>query len=79
MRAGDLVIDREVALGGGHAGDQLGWIHFGLGSAEAAGVTVTWEYGAIENSIVHYDDIKANSFVVLPLGDPEEYWNPGAQ
>ena len=27
---------REVTVGGGHAGGQLGWIHFGLGAADRA-------------------------------------------
>ena len=32
-------------MGGGHAGGQLGWIHFGLGDAESASVTVLWPDG----------------------------------
>ena len=32
--AGDRVMRREVTVGGGHAGGQLGWIHFGLGDAD---------------------------------------------
>ena len=33
VRVGDRTMTREVTVGGGHAGGQLGWIHFGLGSA----------------------------------------------
>ena len=36
---------REVTVGGGHAGGQLGWIHFGLGDADRAEVRVTWPDG----------------------------------
>ena len=34
--------EREVTVGGGDGGGQLGWIHFGLGGAEAAQVRVQW-------------------------------------
>ena len=33
---------REVTIGGGHAGGQLGWIHVGLGAATSAQVRVVW-------------------------------------
>jgi hypothetical protein len=42
VKFGNRTIRREVTVGGGHAGGQLGWIHFGLGSADAAEVRVTW-------------------------------------
>jgi hypothetical protein len=42
---GNRTIRREVTVGGGHAGGQLGWIHFGLGSADAAEIRVTWPDG----------------------------------
>ena len=38
---------REVTVGGGHAGGQLGPIHFGLGSADEARVRVTWPDGEV--------------------------------
>ncbi len=37
--------DGEVTVGGGHAGGQLGWIHFGLGDAESASSRVIWPDG----------------------------------
>ena len=36
VRVGDATSSRELTVGGGHAGGQLGWIHVGLGSADAA-------------------------------------------
>ncbi len=36
---------REITLGGGHASGQLGWWHFGLGSATTAEVRVLWPDG----------------------------------
>ena len=44
-RVGDRSTVREVTVGGGHASGQLGWIHLGLGDAEAAEVRVTWPDG----------------------------------
>ena len=38
---------REVTIGGGHAGGQLGPMHFGLGSAKEARVRVTWPDGEV--------------------------------
>ncbi len=45
-RAGRTAI-REVTVGGGHAGGQLGPIHFGLGGAKEARVRVTWPDGEV--------------------------------
>jgi hypothetical protein len=44
-RVGDRSTVREVTVGGGHAGGQLGWLHVGLGDAEQAEVRVTWPDG----------------------------------
>jgi hypothetical protein len=38
---------REVTIGGGHAGGQLGWIHFGLGEQQRAEVRVQWPDGEV--------------------------------
>ena len=50
VRAGDRSTVREVTVGGGHAGGQLGWIHFGLGDATgrrsaSPGRTARWGRG----------------------------------
>jgi hypothetical protein len=42
---GGVTIFREMTIGGGHAGGQLGWIPFGLGPADSAVVRVTWPDG----------------------------------
>jgi hypothetical protein len=47
VRAGDRTLRRELTVGGGHAGGQLGWIHFGLGPATEADVRVQWPDGEI--------------------------------
>ena len=35
VRAGDRTTTREVTVGGGHVSGELGWLHSGLGSADA--------------------------------------------
>jgi hypothetical protein len=47
VRVGDTIMRREVTVGGGHAGGQLGWIHVGLGSATSAEVRVQWPDGTV--------------------------------
>jgi hypothetical protein len=47
VRAGGRSAEREVTIGGGHAGGQLGWIHFGLGDAGAAEIRVRWPDGEL--------------------------------
>ncbi len=45
VRVGDRTLVREITVGGGHAGGQLGWLHVGLGHADAAEVRVQWPDG----------------------------------
>ena len=45
VKVGDATIRRELTVGGGHAGGQLGWIHVGLGPAGEADVRVLWPNG----------------------------------
>jgi hypothetical protein len=45
VRMGNRVVQREVTVGGGHAGGQLGWVHFGVGEADSVEVRVQWPDG----------------------------------
>jgi hypothetical protein len=45
VRVGDRTERREVTIGGGHGGGQLGPIHVGLGPASQADVRVVWPDG----------------------------------
>ncbi len=45
VRTGDQVQRRELTIGGGHTGGQLGPVHFGLGDATDAQVRVQWPDG----------------------------------
>jgi enediyne biosynthesis protein E4 len=73
VTVGDRVMSREVAVGGGHAGGQLGWIHFGIGSADRASVRVTWPDGEEGPAM----EIEANTFSILDRGATEPTpWQP---
>jgi hypothetical protein len=61
VQVGDVTYRREVTIGGGHAGGQLGWIHFGLGSSERAKVRVTWPDGTPGS----WMDVAADRFAII--------------
>jgi hypothetical protein len=64
VRMGERVVRREVTVGGGHAGGQLSWLHFGLGAARTAEVRVQWP-GA---SWGPWLEVSADQFVYLERG-----------
>lgn len=47
VRSGSTTWRRELTIGGGHAGGELGWVHFGLGRATEVEVRVTWPDGEV--------------------------------
>ena len=47
VRAGERTTSRELTVGGGHGGGQLGPIHVGLGEATAVEVRVRWPDGEV--------------------------------
>ena len=61
---GDAVARRELVVGGGHAGGQLGWTHVGLGQASTADVRVTWPDGEVGPWMT----VGANQFVDIERG-----------
>jgi hypothetical protein len=67
VKIGRYSIRREVTVGGGHAGGQNGWIHFGLGDADNMKVKVQWPDGAIGSWIT----VNANQFVTVDRGSSE--------
>ena len=73
VTAGDRVQRRELTVGGGHAGGQLGWIHFGIGEAERATVAVTWPDGEAGQAV----EVEANTFSTLDRdATPPIPWQP---
>ena len=66
VRVGDRTLVHEVTVGGGHAGGQLGWIHFGLGDADEAEVRVQWPDGEIGPWMT----VEAGEFAIIERGRP---------
>ena len=64
VKIGRYTIQREVTVGGGHAGGQIGWIHFGLGDADKIKVRVQWPDGEIGPWIT----VNSNQFVTIDRG-----------
>ncbi len=75
VRVGNRTQQRQVTVGGGHGGGQLGWVHFGLGSAREARVRVQWPDG----DMGPWMKIQADQFVVLDRSaDHPRTWTPPA-
>ena len=64
VKVGDLTKRREMTVGGGHIGGQLGWLHFGLGPASDAQVRVKWPDGE-QGPWLH---VSANGFDTIQRG-----------
>ena len=76
VRFGDRTTEREVTIGGGHASGELGWIHVGLGEADAAQIRIQWPDG----STGPWEDVAANRFVTITRGARQpETWTPAEQ
>jgi hypothetical protein len=73
VEIGDHTIRREISIGGGHAGDQLGWIHFGLGESDVATVRLQRP----DDGVTEWPEVSANRFVILETGRNPQYWEPG--
>jgi hypothetical protein len=73
VRVGDRTTWREVTVGGGHAGGQLGWIHIGLGAADEADVTVHWPGDEAGPTMT----VEANQFYKVDRGAADaNSWTP---
>jgi hypothetical protein len=66
VRIGDRVVSREVTIGGGHAGGQLGWVHVGLGEQAQADVRVQWPDGEVGP----WQSVAAGERATIERGDP---------
>jgi hypothetical protein len=74
VRVGDVTVRRELTIGGGHIGGELGWLHIGLGPAPSAEVRVVWPDGQ-EGSWLH---VEADSFGIIERDATEvQRWSPG--
>ena len=67
IQVGDVTIRREVTIGGGHIGGQLGPVHVGLGPSAEAQVRVQWPDGETGP----WMRVTANQYVDIERGAPE--------
>jgi enediyne biosynthesis protein E4 len=73
MRVGDRTLVHEVTVGGGHAGGQLGWLHFGLGDAAQGEIRVQWPDGEVGPWMA----VDAAGFAIIERGATAATpWNP---
>ena len=73
VRVGDRTLQREVTIGGGHAGGELGWIHFGIGDAGGAQIRVRWPDGETGPWL----ELGADRFATIERGVTEpRIWEP---
>ena len=73
VQIGKTTTRRELTIGGGHAGGQLGWTHFGLGAARDAQIRVQWPDGEV-GPWLH---VSADQFAVIEReGDQVVRWRP---
>ncbi|MBO6717365.1 MAG: CRTAC1 family protein [Rhizobiaceae bacterium] len=72
VRRGEQIMRREITVGGGHASGQLGWLHFGLGSSEAAEFRVVWPDGEAGD----WQSVPANAFYAMERGKQAREWRP---
>jgi hypothetical protein len=73
VKVGETTMRRELTVGGGHVSGQVGWIHFGLGPADAADVRVQWPDGET-GPWIH---VPANHFAIIDRGAAQaRIWTP---
>jgi hypothetical protein len=76
VRTRSTTMRRELTVGGGHEGGQLGWVHFGIGPAASANVRVLWPDGEAGP----WMPLDANRFAVLERGATEaRIWQPAGK
>ena len=74
VKVGDTTMRRELTIGGGHLTGQLGWQHFGLGSAREAQVRVQWPDGTVGA----WTTVAADQFSIIDRATGQARpWSPG--
>ena len=73
VKIGNRVVQREITVGGGHAGGQLGWAHFGVGDADSVEIRVQWPDGEKGR----WTNVPTNEFMSIERGAAEAVlWEP---
>ncbi|WP_127520980.1 CRTAC1 family protein [Mesorhizobium sp. Z1-4] len=73
VKRGDVVMRREITVGGGHAGGHLGWWHFGLGGQTEAQTRIVWPDGEAGA----WEELRAGHFYTIERGRGAARWQPG--
>ena len=74
VRIGGKTERRELTIGGGHIGGELGWLHVGLGSATSAEVRAVWPDGEQGPWL----PVEADQFAIVERGAAAvRPWSPG--
>lgn len=74
VKIGNRVVQREIIVGGGHAGGQSGWVHFGVGDADTVELRVQWPDGEAGPWL----NASSNRFMTVERGaDQLRVWDPG--
>ena len=75
VRVGATTTRRELTVGGGHLGGELGWLHVGLGAADRAQVRVLWP----DSEAGPWLDAGANQFLEVQRGaTAARPWHPAS-
>lgn len=69
---GAAVMRREITIGGGHAGGELGWWHFGLGEGAQAEMRIIWPDGTSGD----WEKVAGDAFYIVERGKPARPWSP---
>lgn len=72
VKAGGRVQRRELTVGGGHAGGQLTWVHFGLGEAREAEARMIWPDGTADA----WSSVEADGHYLLRRDETPARWSP---
>ncbi|MFN6055044.1 MAG: ASPIC/UnbV domain-containing protein, partial [Paracoccaceae bacterium] len=72
LRRGDKIERHEILSGGGHLSGSVGWLHYGLGQADAVELRVIWPDGSEGDWLT----LPARSFHILRPGEAAEVWQP---
>ncbi len=72
VRRGDIVMRREITVGGGHAGGQMGWWHFGIGGSAKTEARLIWPDGATGP----WQDVESGRFYIVERDKPATVWTP---
>jgi enediyne biosynthesis protein E4 len=75
VKVGSAIQQREVTIGGGHVGGELGWLHVGLGPAGSAEVRVQWPDGQAGPWMT----VPADGFAIIDRASASaRTWRPAA-